>query len=125
MYTNLTRGRSGCTDEKKPQGHVCAYRFLSVFVENSSLFTGTEINLSVVMNEDMSDDKKNNSSKVFLKIKYPTLSVPEFWVCVKVECKELTEKAMKIFVLHNPFFFIIIFLFFFLYETMFPAVVTA
>jgi len=51
---------------------------------------------------------------VFLKIKFLTLSVPEFWVCVKVECKEFNEEAMKIFISFAESF---------LYETRFPAVV--
>jgi hypothetical protein len=40
----------------------------------------------------------SNSAKVFLKIKFLTLSVPEFWVCVKAECKKFSEEAMEIFI---------------------------
>jgi len=55
----------------------------------------------------------SNSAKVFLKIKFLTLSVPEFWVCVKV-CKELSEEAMEIFISFAASF---------LCETRFPEVV--
>jgi hypothetical protein len=53
----------------------------------------------------------SNSAKVFLKIKFLT-SVPEFWVCVKVECKEFSEEAMEIFISFAASF---------LCETRFPA----
>jgi hypothetical protein len=58
MYTTLTREGSGCTDQKTPQGHVRVCRVSSVFEENNNLITGTEINLSAVLNKDMSDDRR-------------------------------------------------------------------
>lgn len=60
--------------------------------------------------------KKSNSAKMFLKIKFLKLSVPEFWVFVKAECKEFSEEAVKIFIYFAASF---------LYETRFPAVVAA
>jgi hypothetical protein len=37
--------------------HVC--RVSAVFEENNNLITGIEINLSVIMNEDMSEDRRS------------------------------------------------------------------
>jgi hypothetical protein len=51
-----------------------------------------------------------------LKVKFLTLSGPEFWVFVKGECQEFSVKAVKVFIFCAASF---------LYETRLPSVSAA
>jgi len=107
MYATLTRKASRCRDAKKTQGYVVrTCRLSPVFQENSNLKSGTEINLSFIVNEDTFDERRRVIlQKVFLKITFLTLFL-NFGFCVKVECKELSEKVTKMFISFAASFFV-------------------